>query len=218
MRLDDLEHNLEQGTGRGFARYRGVVADVTGDERYGLAIAGPDSLVREAFAETDFAPSIIPGGSQDEWDKAMEEQARRAARGSTEVFALDQPTEFFKSAPEAAKPESTVLVTLRNLRPGGTLFSLDLLFFVPQGALLVFTLPPMWVTLGSLFPLTGDPDLDLSLNSWGRPVRASRLPGTAVDSVFFSTNPFAQFVPFFTVNGFVRGFTAFHIDGWSGVF
>lgn len=141
MLLDDLERDA----GRSFTRYRGRLADETGDERYGLALAGSDGLIREAFAETDFAPSIVPGGGQDDWDKAIEERARRAAEGSTDVFALDRPSQFFKGA---ATPESTVLVSLRNLRPGGTLFFSSLRCGVPRGANLVFTLPPVWISYG----------------------------------------------------------------------
>jgi hypothetical protein len=214
--LDDLERDA----GRSFTRYRGGVVDETGDERYGLALAGPDSLIREAFAETDFAPLIIPGGSQDDWDKAMEERARRAAEASTDLFALERPSQFFKGAPPAATPESTVLVSLRNLRPGGTLFFFALRFGVPRGASLVFMLPPVWITSGWLIPQAGDPDLRLSLNGLGPPfVATSVLGGTAVDSVFFSSGtPFGQFVPFFTVTGFTAAITIFEFAGWSGLF
>jgi hypothetical protein len=213
--LDDLERDA----GRSFTRYRGGVADETGDERYGLALAGPDELIREAFGETDFAPLIVPGGTQEDWDKAIEERARRAAEGSTEVFELQRPSQFFKAAPSPAAPETTVLVTLRNRKPGGTLFFFRLRFGVPRGANLIFTLPPVWITQGWLLPEAGDPDLRLSLNGLGPPfVAASVLGGTAVDSVFFNSNPFAQFVPFFTVTGFTAAITVFEFAGWSGFF
>jgi hypothetical protein len=214
--LDDLERDA----GRSFTRYRGGVADDTGDERYALALAGPDGLIREAFAETDFASSIIPGGTRDDWDAAIEQRARRAAEGSTEVFALDRPAQFFKGTVSPATPESTVLVTLRALKPAGTLFFFSLRFGVPRGVNLVFTLPSVWITWGSLLPQSGDPDLRLSLNGLGPPfVATSVLGGTAVDTVFFTTaNPFFQFVPFFTVTGFTGAITVFEFAGWSGLF
>jgi hypothetical protein len=77
----------------------------------------------------------------------------------------------------------------------------------------------VWITQGWLLPEAGDPDLRLSLNGLGPPfVAASVLGGTAVDSVFFNSNPFAQFVPFFTVTGFTAAITVFEFAGWSGFF
>ena len=91
--------------------------------------------------------------------------------------------------------------------------------FVGRGVNLFFITPPVCHCFGTLFPLSGDPDLLLSLNGAGTPIVAASLnAGRAIDSVSFgpwACWPWQQFVPFFRVNGFLTGFTGFWWGGFG---
>jgi hypothetical protein len=214
MRIEELQRRADQGR----VRYVGAVADAAGEEGYELAIAGPEDLVEEAFAETDFALDIRPGASREDWDRMMEDMARSRAESSTEAFALERPDEFFKPAPCPAVPETTAMVALRRLCQGGTVFGNRIRFGIPRGAeTLVFTLPSVWICSGTLIPQSGDADLFLSLNHTGAPFQAhSSMPGTTTERVQVATTSDNPFVPFFTVTGLPGTITIFEFVGLSG--
>jgi hypothetical protein len=109
------------------------------------------------------------------------------------------------------------VVQLKRLKESGTVYGVTFPLFVPRGVTFLFVLPPVCNTFGVLFPASGDPDLMLSLNGLSPIVAASRLGGTARDSVSFSRFcwPWNHFFPFFRVFGFQSSACALVIGGFG---
>jgi hypothetical protein len=71
MRLKDLER-------RKTGLYVGTLTDAAGDAHYELAISGPQKLIEQGFAKSDFEYGIEPKASQDDWSARFEEVWTRA--------------------------------------------------------------------------------------------------------------------------------------------
>jgi hypothetical protein len=214
VRLTDLERS-----GRGTAlRYQSAINDDLGAADYELSISGPPALIAKVLAKSEFEILISPrAGEKDAQARALEmwHQHADAAPGSGEAPDIKR---LFKKTPAAATPANSILVSLRRTRGAGTFWAGWFpTLFVPAGASLFFALPPVCTAFGTLFPISGDPDLFLRLNGPTAPIVAgSAGAGLARDTVSFGPWvcwPWTQFVPFYQVLGFLTSVTDIFIGG-----
>jgi hypothetical protein len=212
MRLDDMKRS---SACRG-ARYLSRLTDEAGEHEYGFAVAGPERLVREVLAETDFDVAIRQGASEEEWEREMHEATRRAREVSSMGSDLECAPDFFEGdQPPAPNAESSVFVSLHDLTPGGTLFFVSFAVGIPRGISLFFLLPSVSACGAVTMPVAGNPDLFLTLNGSGPPVvGASTLPGASLDAVGAVRPPWILFVPFFRIFAVTSTTTTVNLGGW----
>ncbi len=206
----------------GTARFLATLTDDLGKADYELSIHGPAKLAEETFAKCDVDIVIRPTAGADDVEKLSREVWRRLYPTAAPIDAAPGLEILDKTKVPAATRRDSVVVSLRRVRGEGTFWTAVFPnLFVPAGRSLFFVLPPVCNCSGTLFPLSGDPDLFLSLNGAATPIVASSLrAGTAIDSVFFGGPicwPWAEFVPFFRVSGFRTGVCTFWMSGF-GVF
>jgi hypothetical protein len=194
-----------------------ALKDTSGREDYEMAIRGPAPLVSKAFAKSEFEIQIDTALSGEAAQKLVVESLAKYSATVKDRY-LDVGEMAFKKSAGKISEKKSVVVSFRRTRGEGTFWAIYIpLLFVPAGANLFFALPPVRTCAASVFPLSGDPDLFLTLNSTLTPtVAASLLGGTAIDTVSFTSGPpfFFPFVPFFRVNGFATGLTAFFMAGF----
>jgi hypothetical protein len=219
MKLADLKRS---GTER--AVYAAPIADVNGNTRYELSIAGPDRVIEEVFAKVDFEIEIALGASPDEFD----EQSRRFLRrhiGDRKFGAppLDDMIARLDRKPPPAPDnfKDSVVVYLRPTESEGTFWGMWFPFLVvPLGVPLFFVLPRVWTTWSVVLPRTGNPDILLFRDAPLPPPVAMAL-GTApvAEGLSFTgpALPWAQFHPWHLVFTFTPGFawTDFGLGGHS---
>ena len=208
MRLDDMKpERLDSG----LTRFDTDVKDDEGNA-YRLVVLGEEDGAREAFGSSDFDISISPGGSREQFEQILATIAERVVLAGE--LDTGDPDVIHKSRAVDPSASSRTLVWLRPRGRGATFFRFTLRFGVPFGAVLQFSLPPVFACFGQLLPESGDPDLFLRLNGPSAPVVArSILGGTSVDTVIRIDLPFNLFTPFFDVFGFSGGITVFDFGG-----
>lgn len=219
LRFEDLER-----TGRGArTRYRALVADATGAERYELVIAGARATIDRAFGEAEFDVAVDPKADQREWERQLRPAWEEEQSARQEFAALENIPELFKKKPPAARTaERSVFVSVRPLEPDGTRYAFTARnFFVPRFFSFFFVLPPVCSTFGVVRPLSGDQDLFLHLG-WppAAAVRASARGGTRIDVVTLSVTCmlFTHFGPIFEVFGFTSGTCSSFTFGGTDIF
>jgi len=218
MRLKEMKRSGKAGT----VRYLAILADDLGKSDYELSIHGPAKLAEKIFDKCDFQITIRPKATAADAEAQSRETWRRyypTAKLSQDAPGLEV---FDKQKVAPATSRNSVVVSLRRVRGEGTFWAgLFPNLFVPAGANLFFVMPSVCNCSGTLFPSSGDPDLFLTLNGITTPTVAASLKfGTAIDSVFFGSAicwPWAEFWPFFRVNGFVTGVCTFWMTGF-GIF
>jgi hypothetical protein len=205
MRLDDFQ---QERVGK-FTRYNAPLSDDTGEQAYQLLLVGSEERIKESVGDSDIEATISPRVEREEWEASLP----RTLRLTDQVVpadAFDDVEGLFKRPAPDPTPENSVVCALRREKPGGTGFTLVIPLFVPSGVNFIFAFPPAFVCGASVLPITGDPDLFLTINSPVAPtVSASAFGGLFPDSVFFMTPPFFQFIPFFRVFGFLASSTTF---------
>ena len=215
MHLKELRRS-----GGDVARYAGTVADVAGARQYELTISGSRRLVEKVFAKSDVDIRIDAGAGERDAEKLSQELWQRHASRDVHASPAESIDSLRKTLPKTASRASSLVISLRRTEGKGTFWGA---FFpaliVPRGVSLFFVLPPICNCLGAVFPLSGDPDLFLSLGSPFAPiVAASARGGTAIDTVAFGPTlcwPWAQVFPWFRVFGFRPGVTGFLMTGFG---
>jgi hypothetical protein len=216
-------HEMEMVKGAD-PRWTAVVADKKGNKSYELTIRGDKGIVGSIFKESDFEIEIDPESSEDSGRARLQQLYDKYSVTAKDPF-VDPGQDFFKKPIEKFEKANSVIVSLRRTRGKGTFFAIFLpLLPIPTGVNLFLVLPPVSTCQGTVFPISGDQDLFLTINSPLLPVVASsRLGGTAIDSVGFTAPniappgfprfPLFFFVPFFRINGFRKGVTNFLMVG-----
>ena len=217
MRLKEMKR-----TGQAISRYVATLADDSGATDYDLTISGRRTLIEKAFAKTDFEVMISSKATGKDAEAKSLELWQKYVKTAVEPAPPEDLLSLRKGKIREISEERSVVVTLRRTRGQGTWWGLWFpTLFVPAGSNIFFTLSPVCNCFGALFPVSGDPDLFLSLNCATTPiVRASIRAGLAIDSVSFGPAicwPWNEFVPFFRVNGFLTSVTGFAFSGF-GVF
>jgi hypothetical protein len=218
MILKDMKRTTKNGTGR----YLAILSDDLGAADYELSIHGPEKLVEQTFEKSDFEIVIRPKATKKEAEAYCGEAWGRyhaTAKAPEHAAGLEV---LEKRNLEEAESANSVVITTRRVRGEGTFWALWFPnLFVGTGSNLFFTMPSVCNCSATLFPITGDPDLFLTLNGTAGPaVASSRRAGTAIDSVSFGSTlcwPWTEFWPFFRVNGFRTSVTGFWMTGF-GVF
>jgi len=218
MHVRDMKRQAKTGT----VRYVAALADDLGKSDYEVSIHGPAKLAQQAFEKCDFEISIRPKATAADVEAQSRETWRR--HFATAIVPQDAPglEVLSKQKIAPATTRNSLVVSVRRLRGEGTAWAgLFPNLFVPAGTNLFFVLPSVCNCSGTLFPSSGDSDLFLSLNGPTTPiVAASVKAGTSIDSIFFGSAicwPWAEFWPFFRVNGFRTGVSTFWMTGF-GVF
>jgi hypothetical protein len=219
MRIRDME------TVKGAdPRWTASVTDKKGATNYELSIRGPKSLVGRIFKDSDFEIEIDPEVvSEEDGRTRLNELYDKYSVTAKDPFA-DPAQDLFKKSSDNFDKANSVVVSLRRTRGKGTFYFLFLPTLpIPTGVNLIFLLPPVSTCQAWVFPITGDQDLFLTLNSLLPPSVSSTLGGTSIDSVSFSaprvtvpifgSAPLFLFVPFFRVKGFIGGVTNFLMVG-----
>src|SRR5262249_12736667 len=157
------------------------------DDAYELNIRGAKPLVERVFKKSEFEFEIDPDVSAETVPKEALQVPAKYLDIAKDPFA-DPGENAFKKPPGRINERQSVIVSVRRTRGKGTRFNLFFpLLFVPAGANLFFVLPRVQLGSGTVFPLLGDPDLFLHLNSPTGPVLASStLGGLSMDSVDFN--------------------------------
>ena len=215
MHLKELRRS-----GKDVARYAGTVADKAGARHYELTISGNRRLVEKVFAKSDYDIRIDAGAGERDAEKLAQELWKRHSTRQVKDSPGESIDSLRKTLPRAASRANSLVISLRRTDGEGTYWSA---FFpalvLPTGASLFFVLPPVCNCFGTVFPLTGDADLFLSLGSPFAPiVAASARGGTAIDSVAFGAPfcwPWTQVVPWFRVFGFTPAVTGFLMSGFG---
>jgi hypothetical protein len=218
MQLKDMKRTGKAGA----TRHVVSLADDLGKSDCELSIHGPAKLVERAFEKCTFDISIRPKATAADSETQSREMWRRyypTAKPLVEAPGLEL---FDKRKVAQPTKGNSLVISLRRTRGEGTLWSgLFPNLFIPAGANLFFGMPSVCNCSGALFPSSGDSDLFLTLNGITTPtVAASVKAGTAIDSIFFGSSicwPWAEFWPFFRVNGFATGVSTFWMTGF-GVF
>jgi hypothetical protein len=221
MRLADFK----RGTAGEHARYVARVEDITGAADYELVVAGPDKLIEQVFAESDFDVAIDPERGFEDAEAEFRSDAEEDASRFAELAALEKVSELplFKKAPPEPDEESSVFVSLRRVRGAGTFWGPWTFPFFLFGGWSIWVWPPPLCTLRAcVMPASGDQDLFLFRN--GIPpalLSASRFGGTATDCVSFSNPPLTScsvstwnFLAI-RVFGFTTGSGTFTMRGFS---
>jgi hypothetical protein len=215
MQLKDLKQLESKNT-----EYKGVLADATGARDYEITVSGSPSLVGRVFEKAEFEITIDPNVSSKEaearsrefWDSRVAKKIQTAPAETIESLA--------KAPPKSATTKNSLVISLRRVKGQGTWWGGWIRgLALPTGRNTLITLPPVCNCWGVVAPFTGDADLFLSLNSpLAAPVVSSIRGGTAVDTVAFGSPlcfPWAQFVPWFRVNGFRASVFDVGIAGFS---
>ena len=206
MKLTDFERR----GGKGHGRFVTEVRDVSGDETFELAIAGPDALVEEVFADATIELTIDSALAADDLKSRFDELRAEQREHMWSLAGLEKLDHLFKPEPAAPQRDTSVLAAVRPISGEGTPFLLTAGGFTVPATVSVFFVGS-WVAFanGAVKPLTGDQDLRLRLFSITGPVvSSSRLGGTALDFVWFTLpSPFGPlpFFPVFEVLGFTTG-------------
>jgi hypothetical protein len=107
-----------------------------------------------------------------------------------------------RKLPGASSAKDTLIVYLRRTKGEGTFWAMYFPFLVvPSGLSLFFVLPRVWTTFGMLQPITGNPDIFLSL---GAPFTFPVAFGTGgVNTVGFTGSPlpWTQFSAWYRIFG-----------------
>jgi hypothetical protein len=208
MKLDQMKPSK----GR-VPKWTATLTDSKGGDSYELSIRGPKPLVEQMFKQSEFEIEIDPGASAETAQKRVLQLSAKYSDTAKDPF-VDPGENLFKKLPGRINERQSVIVSVRRTRGKGTFWAFFFpLLVVPTGANLFFILPPVSFCHAAVFPLAGDPDLFLTLNSPLPPVIASsRLGGTSIDSVVFGS--LGSFVPFFRVLGFTGGVTGFFMGGF----
>jgi len=200
MKLSELKRAPKNGE-----LWTAPLADLQGREDYKITVRGPKDLVSRMLAKADLQVVIDADIKPEAARKQAQELLAKHLSSAQGRFADDGDAVFKKPQAEPSAKNS-VVVSFRRTRGEGTFWSVFIpVLAVPLRANLFFVMPPAFACIGSVFPLTGDPDLFLTLNGAFTPtVSASVRGGLAVDTVSFAAGlPFPfPFVPFFRVNGF----------------
>lgn len=205
-------------TKEGGQRLTIAIADREGREDYELAVRGPKALISRVFEKADAEIEIDPNASTEIAQKRFGE-LRNKYSASAKPSLADDGKDPFKKPQLKIDEKASVVISLYRTRGAGTFWAFYIpLLFVPRGANLFFILPPVFTSFGAVYPLSGDPDLFLTLNGALTPTVAMSIRGgTAVDSVAFGPTSAllpSPFVPFFRVNGFASGLTGFFMAGF----
>jgi hypothetical protein len=201
VRLDDFEQRGDKHR----PRFVTEVEDASGQARYELAVAGPDHLMRRAFADTTFDLTIDSNKSQGDFEPQLLSVREGLYEQHWTAAGLEDLPALFKPTVARPRPDNSIVAALRPVEFHGTPFSIRISSFtVLAGTNLFFMGSLVAIAVGSLTPLTGDQDLYLRLYGAGGPVvSSSRASFTATDNVWF-TMPF-PFVPVYQVQGFTTG-------------
>jgi hypothetical protein len=201
--------------------YSAVLADAAGKQDYELTISGNRRIVEPAFEKTDFEVSIDAHVSPDDFEAWSREFWNRRV-GKDDLTPTTRPAtveDLFRKVPPLVAKNS-VVVQLRRIQGQGTLWALFLNpIYVPAGASLFFVLPRVWTCWASVWPITGNADIFLSLGSpIVPPVRASTSL-LAVDGVDFTTAPlpWTQFAAWFRVTAVGPGTPAMFMMAGHGI-
>lgn len=211
MKFSDIKRSRKGGT-----VWTATLSDLQGRADYEMAIRGPAALVKQALAKSEFDVLIDPMLSGEAAQRRVMDLHRKYAGAAKERYLGEGEYAFKKPAAKCSERKSLV-ISFRRTRGEGTFWSFAAALVVPLGANIFFALPPVASCAASVFPVSGDQDLFLTLNGAFTPVVAMSLRGgTAVDTVAFTAAPpfFFPFVPFFRVNGFRAGLTTFFMAGF----
>lgn len=206
MNLSDFERSGKKG----HPRFVSQVQDVSGDERFELTIAGPESLVEQVLADATIELTIDSSRTAEDLEKRFDEFRSEQRKHMWSLAGLEQVDDLFKPEPAAPRRETSVLVAVRSVTGEGTPFAITAAGFTVPAAVSVFFFGS-WVFFanGAVLPLTGDQDLRLRLFSTTGPVvSSSSAGGTALDFVWCTLpSPFGPlpFFPVFQVLGFTTG-------------
>ena len=204
-------------TSKGGRTWTTALKDTLERDDYEMAIRGPAPLVSRAFAKSDFEIQIDTALSGEAAQKRIAESLAKYTATVKDRY-VDVGETALKKPAEKISERRSVVVSFRRTRGEGTFWAIYLpILFVPAGVNFFFALPPVRTCVASVFPISGDPDLFLTLNGVFTPtVAASILGGTAVDTVSFTSGApfFFPFVPFFRLNGFATGLTGFFMAGF----
>ena len=169
------------------------------------------------FQKSDAEIEIDPHASDEIAQKRIAELRDNYSR-SAKAPLVDDGKGAFKKPQIKIDEKTSIVVSLRRTRGEGTFWAFFVPFLlIPRGINLFFVLPPVFSCTGSVFPLTGDTDLFLTINGLFTPTVAMSIrAGSAIDSVAFGplpVRPSLPFVPFFRVNGFTTTLTGFFMAG-----
>ena len=214
MRLEDLER-------RKTGLYVGTLTDAAGDTHYELAISGPQKLIENVFAKSDFEYGIERKASQDDWSARFEEVWTKAL-GPAGDRERETVAALRKGAAANATTANSIVVSTRRTEGEGTWWWWAWpVLALTAGTNVFFVLPPICNCVGAVVPASGDPDLFLSANGPRTPVIAASTRGAGlVDRVAFGPPicwPWQEFVPWFRVNAFTNCVTSFVMSGFGVV-
>jgi hypothetical protein len=231
MRLDELQR---EPVGE-FVRYSTPLPDESGAVSHELIILGPETRVRESFAETDFDVTVRPGERRSVEDLQRETPPQRLPKAaqyipSSEVLrsAFDDPRFLLKESPPDPTADDSVFVTVLSTRIGGTYYNMSG-FPVSTGPNATHfwgfsgLMAGVHYTRGATIPLPNDQgqfvNVDLYLGENGAsgnfPV-SSTLPGAWPDFVEYATFPGRTFTPIFKVpSPDTNGTYLFQAEAWN---
>lgn len=199
MKLTDLQRSGKRGT-----VYSKALSDRSGNESYELSIVGPSKLAGEVFKKCDFEIQIDVDVATD----AFQDSSKKFLKKHLQADHLRHPEAeviaglIGRKLPGASSTKDTLIVYLCRTKGDGTFWAMFFPFLVlPPGLSLFFVLPRVWTTLGMLQPITGNPDIFLSL---GAPFTAPVASGMGgVNTVSFSGTPlpWTQFAAWYRILG-----------------
>jgi hypothetical protein len=206
MKLKDFKPSGNKG----HRRFVTHVQDVSGDEEFELAVAGPESLVQEVFEDATIELTIDSAQPDNHVKSRFDEWSAEQRKQMWDLAGLEKVDELFKPEPASPKHETSVMAAIRPVKGEGTPFAITVSSFtVPAGASFFFFGSWVFFATGAVLPLTGDQDLNLRLfSATGTVVSKSLAGGTSLDFVWFTMpSPFGPlpFVPVFEVLGFATG-------------
>jgi len=206
MKLGDFKRSGDKG----HHRFVTHVQDDSGDEKFELAIAGPEALVQQVLEEATIELTIDSALPEDHVKRRFDEWSAEHRKQMWSVAGLEKVDELFKPEPAAPKRDTSVLAAVRPVKGEGTPFAITVSSFtVPAGASFFFFGSWVFFATGAVLPLSGDQDLRLRLfSATGAVVSSSLAGGTSLDFVWFTMpSPFGPlpFVPVFEVLGFTTG-------------
>ena len=177
---------------------------------------GPEQLVHEVLAETDFDVAIRQGASEEESEREMHEATRRAREASSTALDLQCAPDFLKEIGlPRLTPSRPYSCRCTTGAPEARSFFVSFAVSIPRGIGLFFLLPSVSACGAITIPLLGNPNLFLTLNGPGPPVvGASTLPGASIDAVSAVRAPWTLFVPFFRVFAVTPTTTSVNLGGW----
>ena len=192
MKLTDMQRSKSRRP-----VYSTALSDRSGNESYELSVVGPSKLVGQVFEKCDFEIQIDVDVATDAYEKSSKEffnkhlQADHLGHPEAEVMA----GLIGGKLPGPSSTNDTVIVYLRRTKGDGTFWAMFFPFLVvPPGASLFFVLPRVWATFGMVVPITGNPDIFLSLGAPFAPFVSTGFgPGVNTASFIGPPIPWAQF-------------------------